>query len=86
MDTKTHWDKIYETKPTTEVSWYQAQPYRSLELIQRVCRNKSAQIIDIGGGASTLVDHLLNAGLKHITVLDIIAEDFADRYLAKHGQ
>jgi ubiquinone/menaquinone biosynthesis C-methylase UbiE len=71
MDEKLHWDKIYTTKAADQVSWYQVHPLESLDLIQRTRIDRTAQIIDVGAGESTLVDHLLQDGFKHITVLDI---------------
>lgn len=68
---KSHWENIYSVKAPTEVSWYQPHPATSLELINRTGIAKAAQIIDVGGGASTLVDDLLSQGFGHITVLDI---------------
>jgi 2-polyprenyl-3-methyl-5-hydroxy-6-metoxy-1,4-benzoquinol methylase len=73
MENKTHWEKIYQTKSTTQVSWFQENPLLSLQYIQRTRVGKTAQIIDVGGGASTLVDHLLNDGFQHVSVLDISA-------------
>ena len=73
MENKTHWEHIYQTKPVTQVSWYQLHPQLSLQYIQNTGIGKTAQIIDVGGGASTLVDHLLDDGFPHITVLDISA-------------
>lgn len=74
MDAKTHWSQIYRTKAPTQVSWYQERPDLSLEYIRHTGVDKTAQIIDVGGGASTLVDHLLKAGYQNLTVLDISAE------------
>ena len=68
---KEHWEKIYQTKSLNEVSWYQPTPTTSLELIQELKLSKDAAIIDIGGGDSFLVDHLLEQGFTNITVLDI---------------
>jgi len=68
---KDHWEQVYLDKKSTEVSWYQQHPERSLELIEATGIAKSARIIDIGGGASTLVDFLLDAGYKSLSVLDI---------------
>ena len=73
MENKTHWEHIYHTKESTQVSWYQLHPHLSLQYIQNTGVSKSAHIIDVGGGTSTLVDHLLNDGFQHITVLDIAA-------------
>jgi SAM-dependent methyltransferase len=66
-----HWERIYRTKDPTQVSWYQPQSRLSLELIRRVSPDLDAPIIDVGGGASTLVDGLLDAGYRHVTVLDL---------------
>lgn len=74
MENKTHWEKIYHTKESTQVSWFQLHPYLSLQYIQNTAIGKDAHIIDVGGGASTLVDHLLDDGFQHVTVLDISAE------------
>src|SRR5258707_6391083 len=71
MSGKAHWENIYATKTVDNVSWYQAHPSESLGLIQRTGIDRSARIIDVGGGASTLVDHLLVEGFDQITVLDI---------------
>ncbi|HEY3414383.1 MAG TPA: class I SAM-dependent methyltransferase [Armatimonadota bacterium] len=73
METRKHWEDIYETKPLTEVSWFQDHAEISLQLIERTGVPRTGQIIDVGGGASTLVDDLLNAGYRNITVLDISA-------------
>ncbi len=72
-DRKSHWERAYESKQATELSWYQARPERSLELIRRAGAHSRSEIIDVGGGDSMLVDALLESGMKHITVLDISA-------------
>ena len=74
MENKTHWEQIYHTKECEQVSWYQLHPYVSLQYIQNTGIGKTGHIIDVGGGASTLVDHLLDDGFQHVTVLDISAE------------
>lgn len=71
MDRHEHWKKIYENKHEGEVSWFQERPASSLGLIARSGIGKNAAIIDVGGGASRLVDHLLDAGYTDLTVLDI---------------
>ena len=71
MDMKTHWDKVYATKAPESVSWYRAQLETSLALIERAAVARSASIIDIGGGESTLVDDLLLRGYKTLNVLDV---------------
>jgi len=73
MQTKTHWEDVYTTKPADEVSWFQEHSVLSLEIIKRTGVNKNGRIIDIGGGASTLVDDLSAEGFRNITVLDISA-------------
>lgn len=68
-----HWETVYRTKQPDQVSWTQAIPQTSLEFIRRCQLPKTAPIIDIGGGDSTLVDWLLADGYEQITVLDISA-------------
>ena len=74
---KTHWEKIYRDKSPLEVSWYQAAPTLSRELILASSVERGAPLIDIGGGASTLVDHLLDDGYSAVSVLDISAQALA---------
>lgn len=71
MNRKTHWEHLYSTKGQEKVGWYKPHLRMSLELIYQTGVNKEAKIIDIGGGASTLVDDLLDYGFNHITVLDL---------------
>jgi 2-polyprenyl-3-methyl-5-hydroxy-6-metoxy-1,4-benzoquinol methylase len=71
FDRKNHWDHIYETKQLNEVSWYQPTPDTSLKFFEQFNIPKQAKIIDVGGGDSLLVDHLLDRGYENITVLDI---------------
>lgn len=71
FDRKKHWENIYETKEVNEVSWYQPTPKTSLDFLQQFQVPKTAKIIDIGGGDSFLVDHLLELGYQNISVLDI---------------
>ncbi len=71
---KHHWQNVYLTKQAHEVSWTQDVPTTSLEFIQNFHLSKDASIIDIGGGDSKLVDHLLEQGYTNITVLDISGE------------
>ncbi|MEW7290030.1 class I SAM-dependent methyltransferase [Aquimarina sp. 2304DJ70-9] len=68
---KTHWETVYKNKDLKDVSWYQKIPKTSLSFIKYFELPKTAKIIDIGGGDSFLVDHLLDLGYKDITVLDI---------------
>jgi len=67
----THWQTVWTTKPADEVSWYQDDPAPSLAMIAAAGLRKDAAIIDVGGGASTLVDRLLERGYVHVAVLDI---------------
>jgi SAM-dependent methyltransferase len=71
FDRQTHWDQIYERKQSHEVSWFQPVPQTSLDLFKQYNVSVHDSIIDIGGGDSLLVDHLLDAGYTNITVLDI---------------
>jgi len=71
MENRTHWEDIHHKKAATQVSWYQLHPTLSLQHIRNTGVAKSGQVIDVGGGASTLVDHLLGDGFENVTVLDI---------------
>jgi len=71
MDEKRHWDDVYEKKTPDQVSWYRPHLERSLLFIEEARIPKDAAIIDVGGGASTLVDDLLERGYSNLTVLDI---------------
>ncbi len=73
MDIQTHWDTVHRTRKPTEVSWYQEHAIRSLEYIHRTGVPRAGRIIDVGGGASTLVDDLLAEGFSDITVADVSA-------------
>lgn len=68
-----HWDTVYGTKAVNETSWYERTPERSLALIQGTGIGGDDPIIDVGGGASYLVDRLLDTGFRDVTVLDISA-------------
>lgn len=70
MQSKSHWENIYETKDTTQVSWFQQHPELSFQFIEQTRLDKAAHIIDVGGGASTLVDDLIANGYENVTVLD----------------
>jgi ubiquinone/menaquinone biosynthesis C-methylase UbiE len=71
MQAKEHWESVYTTKAPQSVSWFQEHATRSLELIRGAATSRDAPIIDVGGGASTLVDDLLGAGYTNLTVLDL---------------
>lgn len=68
---KNHWERVYETKNPSEVSWTQEKPQTSLDFIKSFEVSKKSKIIDIGGGDSNLVDFLIKEGYENITVLDI---------------
>src|SRR5450755_2618544 len=70
-DRALHWDSAYETRGTTGVSWFQPTTTTSLELIELLGIPHEADIIDIGGGASTLVDALALQGFTNLSVLDV---------------
>jgi 2-polyprenyl-3-methyl-5-hydroxy-6-metoxy-1,4-benzoquinol methylase len=72
-----HWENVYTTKGEAEVSWFQETPVPSLELLALVGAQPSSAIIDIGGGASRLVDSLVAQGFENITVLDLSAAALA---------
>jgi len=71
IDRKAHWENVYSTKGETGVSWYQTEPRLSLELIRAVAPAQGGRIIDVGGGASVLVDRLLDLPFEKIALLDI---------------
>lgn len=79
--TRSHWEDVYAAKSERAVSWYQLHPVRSLELIDAASPDRTASVIDVGGGASTLVDDLLARGFADLTVLDI-----ADAAMARARQ
>src|SRR5678810_547736 len=68
---KEHWEKVYSSKQPHEVSWTEELPKTSLEFVHSFDLPKTASIIDVGGGDSKLVDHLLDEGYENISVLDI---------------
>jgi SAM-dependent methyltransferase len=78
MDPKSHWERVYHSKLPTQVSWYQPHALRSLSLIRRFSPPPDGAIIDVGGGASTLIDDLLDAGYHDLTVLDLSATALAE--------
>ncbi|HEX2541134.1 MAG TPA: class I SAM-dependent methyltransferase [Caldimonas sp.] len=74
MNSKSHWETVYETRPADAVSWYAPHLQRSLGYVLRAAQGKASPVIDIGGGESTLVDDLLAEGFSDLTVLDISAK------------
>ena len=73
MRSAEHWEEVYRTKQPTAVSWYQPSPEPSLRVLNRFVTDKACSLIDVGGGASNLVDTLLKGGWSDLTVLDIAA-------------
>ena len=84
MDRKSHWEEVYTRKDETEVGWFQPDPALSLQLILSVSPGRGA-VIDVGGGASRLVDRLLDSGFKRVAVLDI-SEAALEKARAKLGE
>ncbi len=87
IDKRSYWDQAYQKKTTDQTGWFQEIPQVSLDLIKSAGLAKSAKIIDIGGGDSLLIDHLLNLGFENITVVDIskVAIKRAKKRLGKIG-
>jgi len=85
INRKSHWENVYQSKKLTEVSWYQARPDISLDFLHKYHLPKTASIIDVGGGDSLLVDHLLGEGFENVTVLDI-SEKALERSKARLGE
>lgn len=85
MDIKNHWEKIFETKQEQELSWFQPYPTTSVEFLDLFDLPMSANIVDVGGGDSHLVDVLLERGYENIWVLDISAHAI-ERAKARLGE
>jgi SAM-dependent methyltransferase len=77
-DRQAHWQNVYATKAEKEVSWFQENPAPSLDLIAATGIRGDADIIDVGGGASRLVDGLLERGFHRLAVLDLSANALAE--------
>ncbi|WP_127902430.1 class I SAM-dependent methyltransferase [Solirhodobacter olei] len=77
IDRSDHWERIYREKPAASLSWHEAIPRVSLDLIEATSIPKDAWIVDIGGGASRLADGLVAAGYSNLTVLDLSATALA---------
>ena len=73
LERHAHWENVYTTKAEGEVSWYEASPELSLALLSEAGLKQAMSIIDIGGGASRLVDALVASGQAHVSVLDLSA-------------
>jgi 2-polyprenyl-3-methyl-5-hydroxy-6-metoxy-1,4-benzoquinol methylase len=80
MNTKAHWENVYQSKAVDEVSWFRPHLDVSLRLIEEAAPNRGSAIIDVGGGESTLVDDLVARGYRDVSVLDIsqVAIDVAN--------
>jgi len=76
-DPASHWETVYRTRRADQLSWYRPHLETSLQLIERVLPDRGGRIIDVGGGASTLVDDLLARGYRNIDVLDLSASALA---------
>lgn len=77
MEAAEFWNRVYQSKRTDSVSWFASHLDQSLELIQRLVPARTAAIVDIGGGASTLIDDLLRLGYRDLSVIDISATAIA---------
>jgi len=71
LDIKKHWEKVYQNNALKDATWHQSKPKTSLDFFKEFKISRRANIIDVGGGDSYLVDNLLDLGYKNITVLDI---------------
>lgn len=71
MQQRRHWDEIYSSRSPNDVSWYEPVPFMSRKLVVETIEEGAESVIDIGGGASSLVDHLLDLAVKRVAVLDI---------------
>lgn len=71
MDRHTHWNTVYDTKGDTNVSWFEPLPALSIEMLDAAGLHEDSCVIDIGGGDSRVVDHLLDRGLRCVAVLDV---------------
>jgi hypothetical protein len=81
MSTREHWDEVYRSKSPDSVSWYRPRLERFLAWIDGCGLDPRAHVVDVGGGASTLVDDLLARGFECISVADISAEALRDAYI-----
>jgi SAM-dependent methyltransferase len=74
MEAKQRWEQVYRSKAPDAVSWYAPHLRESLHYIQATGLGPDAAIVDVGGGEATLVDDLVDAGWRHVTVLDLSAK------------
>jgi 2-polyprenyl-3-methyl-5-hydroxy-6-metoxy-1,4-benzoquinol methylase len=75
--TAAHWDQVYATRGVDEVSWFQRDPAMSLRLVRTAVPERSGAIVDVGAGASLLVDHLLDDGYRDVTLVDVSEQALA---------
>jgi SAM-dependent methyltransferase len=80
-----HWDGVYTTRSSNEVSWYEREPSTSLKLIGALGLDRSAAIVDVGAGTSSLADHLLAEGYADLTLLDVSTRSL-DEVRARLGE
>lgn len=66
-----HWQSVYLTRAPDEVGWYEPDPVVSRRLVAEAFERGARSVIDVGGGASALVDHMLDIGIRHIAVIDV---------------
>ena len=85
INKKQHWENVFATKKETEVSWYQEKPETSLQFFERNKIPKNANILEIGGGDSYLIDNLLEQGYESLTLLDI-SENAIERIKKRLGK
>ena len=85
MDARSHWEQVHATKDPRQVSWFSPHLERSLELIERAAPDRSASLLDVGAGQSTLVEDLLGLGYENISVLEI-SQTALDGLKARVGQ
>lgn len=88
MDRKTHWEQVYATRMAEKLGWYKPRLETSLDWLEELQLDRSSPIIDVGGGASTFVDDLVDAGYESITVLDVAdqALDTAKKRLGRQSE
>lgn len=75
--TQLHWDDVYSRRAPNELSWFENRPTQSLDMIEAGGVDRASAVIDVGGGASTLVDELITRGFTDLTVLDVSEEVIA---------
>ena len=74
VDAREHWDDVYGLREVTQLGWYEETPEKSLELIDKCSIGKDERILDVGAGASTLIDNLVERGFQDIIAVDISQE------------